>query len=116
MALHLTPELLERSYDLLRATPPFKRWRLPPGDEVEFHVTRSPARAGDCEGYGDIPVVRLSAALHATLPAVLMTMAHEMCHLYLARAHPDDRAHHGWRFRRAAKLVCRHHTFDEKAF
>jgi hypothetical protein len=45
-----------------------------------------------------------------------MTMAHEMCHLYLARAHPDDRAHHGWRFRRAAKLVCRHHTFDEKAF
>ena len=40
MALRLTPEILEGAYEFLRATPPFRGWRLPHADEVEFVVSR----------------------------------------------------------------------------
>lgn len=37
--LHLTLEMLEGAYEYLRTTPPFRRWKLPPGADIEFHVT-----------------------------------------------------------------------------
>src|SRR5690349_18038866 len=40
MSLRLTPDIIEGAYEFLRMTPPFRGWRLPPADEVEFVVSR----------------------------------------------------------------------------
>ncbi len=48
MTLPLTPEMLRACYEFLRSTPPFRRWSLPPGDEIGFHVTRNRTRIGGC--------------------------------------------------------------------
>jgi len=107
MALHITPDLLERTYELLRHTRPFRRWKLPEADDVEFHVTRHRDRFGDCTD-GDPYTIRISSTKHDTLATVLETMAHEMCHMRDIT--------HGKVFTRLAKQVCRHHGFDPKTF
>jgi hypothetical protein len=113
--LHLTPEMLRAAYEYLRTTPPFRRWKLPPADEVEFHVTRHKDRTGDCEtSAGHEPLIRVSATLVGWTASLLATMAHEMIHVHLDRK--KVRAAHGWEFRRAAAQVCRHHGFDPKLF
>ena len=38
MTLSLTPDLLAAAYDFLRATPPFKAWRLPESDDIAHTV------------------------------------------------------------------------------
>ena len=116
MPLHLTPEMLEAAYELLRTTPPFKRWRLPPAEEVEFHVTKHLDLRGDCVDAGHAHVIRISGNCHGSLQKLLETMAHEMCHVRQAINDPDDRAHHGSVFKKYAAQVCRVHGFDPKAF
>ena len=114
MALHITPEMLEAAYELLRATPPFNRWKLPHADDVEFHVTTSPHHDAICCEPGGIHV---SGALHSYLPGVLQTMAHEMIHLYHMRQNTFRQdAAHGEAFRKAVRQVCRYHGFDPKRF
>jgi len=114
--MDLTPEILERTYDLLRATKPFKRWKLPPGDEVEFHVTKHTDIHGDCVDAGHAHVIRISSTFHGSLPPLLVTMAHEMCHVRQHIIAPQDRAEHGALFKKLARQVCKHHGFDLKAF
>lgn len=115
MSLHLTPAMLELCYELLRATPPFKRWKLPHADEVEFHVTRDTQIVGDCVDAGHAHIIRLSGAKHGSVHAVVVTMAHEMCHLKQSVIAPREGAH-GRYFKRLAKQVCKAHGFDEKTF
>lgn len=112
MTLHLTPDLIEAVYELLRATPPFRRWKLPHADDVEFHVIKSGAIDGDCAYDGDRFTIRLSADRHSMLASTIATMAHEMCHM----RYPRDRAHHGKLFKRLAAQVCAVHGFDPKTF
>jgi hypothetical protein len=111
VSLNLTPAMLEAAYELLRTTPPFRNWKLPDTDDVEFHVTKF-GHAADCGFDGTQFVIRVSATKHGTLAALLETMAHEMCHM----RYPNDRAHHGYLFKRLAVRVCRHHGFDIKGF
>lgn len=112
---HWTPDDLERVYELLRHVKPFSAWRLPPGDEVEFHVTRMRAQAS-CQRVGDRHIIRVSANRHASFAPLIATMAHEMLHMHLDTAYPRDKAHHGRRFHRHADLICRMHTFDRGQF
>lgn len=113
--LHLTPEMLRASYEYLRATPPFRRWGLPPADEIEFHVTRHKDKAGECESSGgQEPVIRISSQLIGWTQSLMETMAHEMIHLHLDRR--GERASHGASFKRTAAQVCRRHGFDPKLF
>lgn len=112
---HWKPEHLELAYELLRATKPFSGWRLPEADEVEFHVVRMKDQA-DCHWNGNWHVIRIADNRHASLAPLLVTMAHEMLHMYLDRTYPKDRAAHGWRFKRYADRICRHHTFDRGQF
>ena len=51
MTLPLTPAVLAAAYEYLRATSPFKGWRLPHCDEVEFSVTRHRDRMADHTTY-----------------------------------------------------------------
>lgn len=115
MALHLTPEMLEAAYELLRATPPFRGWRLPAGDDVEFHVTRHVDIHGDCVDAGHAHVIRISERKHSTIQALLVTMAHEMCHMRQDIKAPHE-GEHGKIFKQLAQRVCRYHGFDLKAF
>lgn len=115
--LHLTPALLENSYELLRLTPPFKRWKLPHADDLEFRVTNHADRFGhydDRDGKA-IPNIAVSSRHVKTLLGLFELLAHEMCHLYL---HRQGRKweHHGPSFQRLADQVCRHHGFNREQF
>lgn len=115
--LHLTPYDLCAIYDLLRGTKPFKAWKLPPGEEVEFHVVHMRGQdQADCQKVGGRHIIRLASNKHHTLAPAIATMAHEMVHMHLDMAYPRDKAHHGSRFRKHANIVCRYHGFDRGQF
>lgn len=117
--LHPTPELCEQTYELLRLTLPFRRWRLPHADALEFRVTRCTDRHGhfnnkDGKGWPDITI----SSFHVkTLAQLTETMAHEMCHVrewqLLQRRW---RGGHGALFHKLANLVCKRHGFDRGQF
>lgn len=113
--MHLTPDILAATYDWLRALPPFRRWGLPPADEVEFHVIRSSKVFADCRVMTDRKVrIRVSGNNLAHTATLARVMAHEMCHV---RAdYQGERTQHGRLWRRAADQVCRQHGFDPKEF
>lgn len=125
MSLHLTPAMLEAAYELLRATPPFNKWRLPEADDVEFHVTIIKNAMADyhyshCLGDPQIHKIRVHAKRHPTLRELLESMAHEMVHIYQRGTvdHVVKRrsAVHGPKFKRLAAQVCRYHGFDAATF
>lgn len=114
MALHVTPEILEATYELLRMTPPFRGWKLPHADEVAFSVLTTDELDGDYAFEKGRHHIRLSAAKHKTLHSVTATVAHEMCHM---RDQINSvRSHHGGSFKRMADAVCRWHGFDRGQF
>ena len=46
MALHLTPDILVGTYNLLRVTPPFRLWHLPEPEAISFVVGADPRLRG----------------------------------------------------------------------
>jgi predicted SprT family Zn-dependent metalloprotease len=58
----------------------------------------------------------ISQKAHHRLESMLRTMAHEMVHLYIWRKGSKDRAEHGAEFKKLARLVCKHHGFEEATF
>ncbi len=118
MALGLTPDLLEASYERWRQVQPFKGWGLPSPDEIGFRVTGHVDRYGHYEdgkprGARHIAV---SAKLVKDLPTLDAVMAHECCHLHVEQigGEKDD---HGRKFKRAAAAVLkRHRWLDPETF
>lgn len=115
MSLPLTPTVLEAAYEFLRALPPFKRWRLPHADEIEFQVTRHADRQGHCKTIGDRHTIAVSERKIGHTASLIELMAHEMVHVHCHRL-GDRRAEHSALFRRHAATVCRIHGFDPKTF
>ena len=115
MGFPLTHEMLIATYELLRQTPPFRGWKLPPADEVSFHVLRTKDRCGD-HVYENEHIIRISYAKHRTLRTLTETMAHEMCHMREFELGARADVAHGAAFKKLAKVVCRYHNFDEGAF
>jgi hypothetical protein len=119
MALRLTHENLPAAYEFLRACQPFHRWNLPEADAVEFKVTRD----RDCWGYmhGDVrspdAAIGISEIRVGSAATLLQVMAHEMIHLrqHVRRTETSNTQHNA-EFMRLARLVCKHHCFDLKAF
>lgn len=112
MAINLTKEVLRTCYSLLRMTRPFDRWHLPPACDVVFKVLRTKDLEGDY--YKDKKkrhVIRVSAGKCHTLHAVILVIAHEMCHM-----RDSSKSHHGAAFNRLADSVCRWHHFDRGQF
>jgi hypothetical protein len=123
VAIHLTPEVLERAYELLRETPPFKGWRLPESDDVEFHATHVKAeRSADFYHSYDRGkprgkwVIRIDPRGCQLLGTLLAMLAHEMVHLYQAMKGDRLDVEHGAAFKRLAKQVCAKHGFDPGSF
>lgn len=111
--MHITPDLVEAMYELLRSTRPFRRWKLPHADEVEFHVIASPRFYADhCIDRRHI--LRISATRVSSLATLVPTLAHEMIHMRQAGLKARDV--HGRTFQKMADQVCREHGFDRGAF
>ncbi len=109
----ITVETLAAAYELLRASTPFRGLKLPPAYEVTFKLTRDKTKAGECD-FDDPANISISAHYHGHIYPMLMTMAHEMCHLHQFRK--TGKADHGEEFRKLADRVCRAHGFDPKLF
>ncbi len=121
MGLPLSPDLIAGAYKFLRLTPPFRGWKLPHADEVEFVVSRQPfpcrlpSRLRRKVRSHEIGISEVCVGHTGTL---LRAMAHEMIHQYQQRARtetphtPNTTPNSsGW-----ARLVCRYHGWDEKEF
>lgn len=118
MALHLTPDMLEATYDLLRVTTPFNGWHLPEHDDLSFRVSASPTWIGDCM-LDDEGGFRLSISVKGVsqLHTLVFYMAHEMVHLYQMMNKRDTQGvAHNADWRKLALRVCSIHGFDFKLF
>jgi hypothetical protein len=124
MKLHVTPELMELAYEYLRATRPFKAWKLPQADEVEFIVTHQAVTAGHCRSTsawvaewkgGKLKRVwhheiAVSAKMIKRTHNLIETMAHEMVHQHCDRK--GVKSHHGAEFMRCCEMVAKVHGFN----
>lgn len=120
MSLRLTPGMLQGAYDFMRTTPPFRRWRLPPGEDVEFKIAASRQARGwhtRSDTRDRHHIVGVSRACTAHTYNLVMVVAHEMIHVYQSKRGTDKpNTEHNAEFRRLAKIVCRHHGFDPLMF
>jgi hypothetical protein len=119
VTLPLTPQMLAAAYEYLRATPPFRRWKLPAAEQVKFCVIRARDRYGDHRHYreSDEHEIRLSLARIGHTQSLIETMAHEMVHAYEHHKNPKrPHGEHSNEWRRLAALVCKYHGFDPKSF
>jgi hypothetical protein len=119
MKLHLTPEMLEAAYELLKTTPPFRSWKLPDADDIEFRVYIARDRHAGFRGAllpGVCHEIQVSIRTVKTLPKLIGYMAHEMIHMRQHLINCPGRGKHDARFKRLAKQVCCYHGFEEAIF
>jgi hypothetical protein len=110
----VTQKLVENIYVMLKTTPPFARWKMPPVAAMKFKIIRSRNSHGTHEFDGRRHVLEISSRTNQTLATLIGTVAHEMTHIREYELHLSTG--HGPRFQRLASLVCRHHGFDIGAF
>lgn len=117
--LHITPDILASAYDFLRCTQPYKGWKLPHSDDIEFHVTKDRELVGH---YARTPrkmdhEIGISAESVSQTNTLIFYMGHEMIHLYQAIQKTDTgKAMHNAEFKRLARQACAVHGWDSKLF
>ena len=114
--MHPTPANLAASYDFLRTCRPFRRWKLPPSEQVHFRVITTPAFYGQYISLGDTHQIDVSARKCTHLSTLLMTMAHEMLHLAQRVRKRDRGGEHNADFQKWARVVCNEFGFDAGSF
>lgn len=114
--LQITPERLGMVYDMLRAFPPFCRWKLPPASEVKFHVLKTDKWQADWWIEGDRHHIRLSEKKHGHLESLIETMAHEMIHVRQKVNKTETKGDHNAEFKRLSQIVCKALGFDYGQF
>lgn len=113
--MNLDPNILRGAYSYLLTTLPFRRWKLPDADEIEFHVTNDKHVTGNCEVENSNRfTIRVSNVLVGRTSSLMETLAHEMVHVYLFRK--KVKALHGKEFQKLADATCREHGFDRALF
>lgn len=117
MALLFNKDALRAAYNYLNETPPFNKWNLPDGDDVDFQVVRGRRYFGWHTFDGRKHAIAISRATVRNTPALLTTMAHEMIHVHEreAKACRSDVQHTG-AFMKWAAQVCKCHGFELKGF
>jgi hypothetical protein len=106
--------MLAAAYDYLRTTLPFKNWKLPESDAVEFHVTRHRDRFGDHNAHRLAHIIRISSYHTKTTALLIETMAHEIIHAKLAAKR--GRSEHDEEFKYLSRRVCATHGWDLAEF
>ena len=116
MSLHITPAMLEAAYDLLRQTPPFRRWGLPDPDDLEFRAVPLPnGDQGELAKLSDGSLrLTVNPERHKTIASMMMTLAHEVAHIRQHQLKKKD--HHGASFQKLAEAICKVHCWDRGQF
>lgn len=109
----VTPTTLESGYEFLKTLKPFQSWKLPDSDSVEFHVIKAKGVMGEFLAPNSI---RVSAHSCRSIETTLMTLAHEMIHLYQHIKGTETRGEHNAEFHRIADRVCKIHLWDRGVF
>lgn len=113
----LTPETIAAAYDYLRTTPPFSGWNLPESDDVRFRVARTPKLRGWYVIDGGRHLIAISTGCVAHTETLMMTLAHELIHLFLQETGADRAGgEHSAAFHKFGRQVCAVHGFDPKLF
>lgn len=116
--LHITPDMVEAAYELLRTTLPFRRWKLPHPDQLTFRVTMHRDRHAHFRAWvakGEtVREIVVSQHCATDLHKLLQDIAHEVIHLRQHMMGWSD--NHGATYKRMAALVCRRHQFDPAEF
>ena len=119
MSLTLTPHLAAAVYDCLREFPPYKKMKLPPADEVEFHIVVDKLVHGwhtNAAGGGE-HVIAISAGGVEHFDTLVRIVAHEMLHVYQAETKTETpNTKHNAAFHVLARRVCRLFDWDYKNF
>lgn len=118
--MDLTPEVLAAAYEYLRATPPFKAWKLPHADEVEFSVTKHRDHEGGHTTYCNKPnehIIYVSSYYIKSTPDLMECLGHEMIHMR-QRPHRDwrVRAKHNAEFNKLNARFCKLHGLETEVF
>jgi len=109
--------MLVLQYALLRECPPFRAWKLPHPEEVEFSVSRTSNECGHFWATDKrVPCIAISGKAVSRLDTLTRIMAHEMIHLRQWWEGSATEAMHNLDFRRKARSVCKYHGFDPKLF
>jgi hypothetical protein len=111
----ITPDMLEATYELLRVTLPFRRWKLPHPDDLGFRVSGARDRHAHYRNHKGVKEICVSQFHAKGLEKLQQDVAHEMVHLRLDEV-GDSRVNHGPKFVRLAKIVCWRHKWDLQAF
>ena len=115
--MRITPERLAGVYAMLRAFPPFSRWKLPPAADVRFHVAKTKQWHAAWWIEGQKHNVEVSEKKHGHLRSLIESMAHEMIHIHQRVARTETNGvEHNAEFQRLAKNVCRTFGFDYGQF
>lgn len=120
MAIHITPEMVEAVYNLLKTMPPFKRWGLPSSNKVEWIITRNKTYMGRCTSYSHTDqkfTLEISMVKCTNTQTLVETVAHEMIHMRqrIVRGFRTELGH-GKDFQKMADQVCRKHGFNRDYF
>lgn len=109
---HITPDMMEACYRFLCTTLPFRNWRMPNPDVVEFVVSLHRDRCAHHRAYRDGIRHEIAVSAHKVKRTKLLIecMAHEMVHMRQDQLGMLDQ--HGEWFQGLAALVCNRHAFD----
>lgn len=117
VAVKITPAIVQATYARFCVVSPFRGWHLPTPEDMKFIVTKHPTKRGDYAHRNGRHELRVSAAVHDTLHALDMTVAHEMCHVkeMIDGVWRNDVAHSAY-FCRLADRVCKVLLYDRGQF
>ena len=113
--MHVTPEMLERTYSLLCVTLPFRRWKMPHPDELGFRVSAHRDRHAHYRNHNGVKEICVSQVHVKDLDKLTRDVGHEMVHLRLDET-GNSRVNHGPKFIRLATIVCRRNKWDLQEF
>lgn len=115
MTLPLTTETLRAAYDFLNETPPFNKWNLPDGEEIEFRVVRDRKRYAWHDLTNGKNIIAVSSLNVGHTVSLVRVMAHEMVHVHERRSSCNATGH-SRAFTRWGAMVSKYHGFDPKDF
>lgn len=116
MTLYLTKDILTAAYDYLETTPPFNKWNLPPGEEIDFIIGRTDQEYGR-HWADDKHHISISCRAISRYDSLIQVMAHEMIHVYQAQTRTWTKdVVHNKSFHSLAEKVCKLHGYDVKIF
>lgn len=119
--IQLTPDHLAATYDCMRAFKPFKQWKLPESDAVEFAVIRNLGYSGfyieETRKDGIHHIIQISNVSVGYFDSLAKIMAHEMIHLHQAVSKTYTRnVMHNPHFHYHARRLCNTMGWDYLQF